>query len=275
MVKPSRRNEMAQRAVVDRAVSIRLACEAFAISETCYRYQAKSSGHNALIADWLLRLTTTHRKWGFGLCFLYLRNVKGYSYNHKRVYRIYRELELNLRIKPKRRLKRDRPDELAVPRQINDTWSMDFMHDRLNDGRSFRTFNAIDDYNREGLGIEVDLSLPALRVIRSLERIIEWRGKPRMIRCDNGPEYISQQLIDWTQKQNIQLQYIQPGKPQQNAYVERFNRTVRHEWLDQHLFESIAHAQETATRWLWIYNNERPNMANDGFTPRQKLMMAA
>lgn len=139
---------MTQPAVNERAISIRLACEAFTISETCYRYQAKCSGDNALIADWLLRLTYANRTWGFGLYFLYLRNVRGYGYNHERVYRIYSELELNLRIKPKRRLKRDRPDELAVPKQINDTWSMDFMHDRLSDGRSFRTFNVIDDYNR-------------------------------------------------------------------------------------------------------------------------------
>jgi putative transposase len=161
------------------------------VSETCYRYQPKLSDDNALIADWLLRLTYTHRKWGFGLCFLYLRNVKGMKYNHKRVYRIYRELELNLRIKPRRRLKRDKPDPLAVPKQINITWSIDFMHDRLADDRGFRTFNVLDDYNREGLGIEVDLSLPSARVIRTLERIIEWRGKPQTIRSDNGPEYIS------------------------------------------------------------------------------------
>src|SRR5210317_798782 len=146
---------MAQRAVSEKQVSIRLACLAFGISETCYRYQPKLSGDNAHIADWLLRLTTVNRTWGFGLCFLYLRNVKGYGYNHKRVYRIYRELELNLRIKPKRRLKRDKPDELAVPRQINTMWSMDFMHDSLASGDSFRTFNVLDDYNREGLGIEV------------------------------------------------------------------------------------------------------------------------
>ena len=254
---------------------MRLASRAFCISETCYRYQAKLSTDNALIADWLLRLTTTNRTWGFGLCFLYLRNVKGYPYNHKRVYRIYRELELNMRIKPKRRLKRDVPDPLAVPRQINAMWSMDFMHDSLADGRGFRTFNVIDDYNREGLGIEVDFSLPAGRVIRALDQIIEWRGKPVAIRCDNGPEYISGQLIEWAEKRQIALHYIQPGKPQQNAYVERFNRTVRHEWLDQHLFESVQHAQETATQWLWRYNTERPNMAIGGITPYQKLAQAA
>ena len=172
MVKPSRRKEMAKKAVDVHQVSIRLACVAFGISETCYRYQAKLSSDNAFIADWLLRLTTTNRTWGFGLCFMYLRNVKGYQYNHKRVYRIYRELELNFRIKPKRRLKRDKMDELAVPRQINIMWSMDFMLDTLADGSSFRTFNVLDDYNREGLGIEVDRSLPALRVIRCLSRLL-------------------------------------------------------------------------------------------------------
>lgn len=108
-----------------------------------------------MIADWLLRLTTAHKRWGFGLCFLHLRNVKGFPWNHKRVYRIYRELELNLRIKPKRRLRRDKPDALSVPTAMNQVWSMDFMSDSLADGRSLRTFNVIDDYNREGLTIVV------------------------------------------------------------------------------------------------------------------------
>lgn len=160
---------------------------------------------------------------------MHLRNEKGFPWNHKRVYRIYRALELNLRIKPKRRIKRDKPDALSVPTAINQTWSMDFISDSLADGRSIRTFNVIDDYNREGLSIEVDFSLPADRVIRALERVIEWRGKPESLRCDNGPEYISQKLIDWTNKYRINLLYIQPGKPTQNTYIERFNRTARHE----------------------------------------------
>ena len=124
---------------------------------------------------------------------------------------------------------------------------MDFMSDSLTDGRSFRTFNVLDDFNREGLGIDVDLSLPSARVIRSLEQIIEWRGKPLAIRCDNGPEYISQTLKDWTMKHHITLLYIQPGKPTQNAYIERFNRTTRHECLDLHLFESIERKRKQTT----------------------------
>lgn len=155
MVKPSQRKVIARWAVQDKSVSIVLACTTFGISETCYRYRPMRSDENEEIADWLLRLTACHKRWGFGLCFLYLRNVKGFGWNHKRVYRIYRELELNLRIKPRRRLKREKPEPLAVPERPNDTWSMDFMADQLTNGRSFRTFNVLDDFSREGLGIEV------------------------------------------------------------------------------------------------------------------------
>jgi putative transposase len=161
---------------------------------------------------------------------------------------------------------------------------MDFMADRLGDGRQLRLLNVLDDVNREGLGIEVDFSLSAERVIRSLDRIIEWRGKPGTIRVDNGPKYISIKLLAWAEKQDITIQHIQPGKPQQNAYIERYNRTVRHEWLDQHIIENIEpyggckqsptgqwEAQDFATQWLWTYNNDRPNMSICGVTPAQKL----
>lgn len=264
---------MAQQAVQVTGASVRLACRAFGISEACYRYQARLSTENAEIADLLIRLTHNQRNWGFGLCFLYLRNVKGHRWNHKRVYRIYRELELNLRIKPKKRIVREKPEPLAVPEAINQCWSMDFMHDQLADGRSFRLFNVIDDFNREALAIDIDLSLPAERVVRALDQVIEWRGKPQAIRSDNGPEYIGHTLKVWAEERGIRLDHIQPGKPQQNAYVERYNRTVRYDWLGHYLFESIAEAQDYATSWMWTYNHERPNMALGGITPKQKLAM--
>ena len=275
MIRPAQRRELALKAVAMKGVSIALACRAFEVSETCYRYSPKLDDENEQIADLLLGLTNAKKTWGFGLCFLYLRNVRGHGWNHKRVYRIYRELELNLRIKPRKRLKRDKPDELAVPEAPNEVWSMDFMADRLGDGRQFRLLNVLDDFNREGLGIEIDFSLPAERVVRALNRIIEWRGKPVAIRVDNGPEYVSSTLTIWAEKMGIALTYIQPGKPQQNAYVERYNRTVRHEWLDLYIFESIEEVQQIATEWLWSYNHERPNMGNGGMTPAQKLKMAA
>ena len=239
-------------------MSVEVACPALGISQTCYRYEAKLNAENEVIAEWLVRLTTSQRNWGFGLCFLYLRNVKSFGWNHKRVYRIYRELELNLRIKPRHRLVREKPLPLAVPTQI-----------------SIRLFNVIDDYNREGLGIEVDFSLPSERVIRSLDRIIEWRGKPQVIRCDNGPEYISAVTLAWAVKRGIHIDFIQPGQPQQNAYVERYNRTVRYDWLTHHLFDTLDEIQDFATRWLWTYNHDRPNMALGDITPRQKLGLAA
>ena len=206
---------MARWAVESRGARIRHACADFTVSETCYRYQQRLSDENAVIADWLLRLT------------------------------------------------------------CNQVWSMDFMHDQLSDGRTFRLFNVLDDFNREGLGIEVDLSLPSARVIRALEQIIEWRGRSAVIRCDNGPEYLSEAIRDWVRARDIRLEHIQPGKPRQNAYVERYSRTVRYDWLSQTLFDSIAEVQESATRWLWSYNHERPNMAIGGITPIQKLAMAA
>ncbi len=168
-------------------------------------------------------------------------------------------------------------------------------HCRAVDGQAFRLLNVLDDFNREGLGIEVNFSLPAERVIRSLNRIIEWRGKPGTIRVDNGPEYISGKLMEWAEEQGVTIQHIQPGQPQQNAYIARYNRTVRHEWLDQYIIESIEEAQDHATQWLWTYNNDRPNMGIGGITrgsarsvrkrstgsflyrthPAQKLKMAA
>lgn len=236
MVKPSRRKEMAQRAVQTFGLSIRAACQAFGVSQTCYRYQCKASEENRRIADGLIRLTIAQRNWG---------------------------------------ITRPQPEPLVVPAAINETWSMDFMHDQLADGRSIRLFNVIDDYNREGLCIDVDFSLPVLRVIRSLEQIIEWRGQPKVLRCDNGPEYVSMALEQWAEKRNIKLLFIQPGKPQQNAYIERYNRTVRYDWLAHHLFDSVSEVQDYATQWLWTYNHERPNMALGGITPIQKMALAA
>ena len=273
-MRPSARREMVRKVVKEKQIGVRLACQIFLISETCYRYKPKLSSENKKIAEWLISLTNEHRNWGFGLCYLYLRNVRGYGWNHKRVYRIYCELALNLRIKPKKRIVREKPVPLAVPDKINQCWSMDFMHHKLTDSHTFRLFNVIDDHNREGLGIEVDFSLPASRVIRTLDRIIEWRGKPKVIRCDNGPEYISHLLAAWAEKNEITLKFIQPGNPQQNAYIERYNRTVRYDWLEQFLWKEIGEVQDYATKWLWHYNHQRPNMALGGFTPKQKLAMA-
>lgn len=172
VVAPQRRRQMACHYIEDRGISICRACRILNISVTCYYHKSVATDENQQIANLLIKLTDENKNWGFGLCFLTLRNIMGLPYNHKRVYRIYCELELSLRIK------RAKPIPLAVPDKINHNWSMDFMHDGLTDGRAFRLFNMIDDYNREALTVEIDFSLPAKRVIRTLDQLIEYRDNP-------------------------------------------------------------------------------------------------
>lgn len=271
MVAPSVRKLMAQSAIKDHKISVRKACDLMNISTSHWHYKPKLVPENAKVALELTGLSQKHPSWGFGLMYLHLRNVQTKHWNHKRVYGVYCDLKLNLKIKPKQRLVREKPEKLGVPKAPNMVWSMDFMHDQLTDARSFRSLNIIDDFNREALGTSIDLSLPSERVIRELDRIIEWRGSPLSIRVDNGPEYISDALKKWAESRGIALWFIQPGNPQQNAYVERFNRTMRQELFNQHLFTSIEQAQEAATQWQWTYNNERPHMALGGRTPAQCL----
>jgi putative transposase len=188
------------------------------------------------------------------------------------MYRIYTAMKLNLRRKHKKRLPARVLEPLAQPIHPNLTWSMDFMHDGLMGGKPFRSFNVIDDFNREVLNITIDTSLTSLRVIRELNKLIEWRGKPIKWRCDNGPEYVSQALEDWAVANKIQLTFIQKGKPHQNGYVERFNRTYREEILDNYAFENLSQARTMTNAWMWVYNNERPHSSLGYMTPRGFLL---
>jgi putative transposase len=196
----------------------------------------------------------------------YLRN-QGHTWNHKRIRRVYRALALHLKRKPKKRLPARTAQALAVPGRANQTWSLDFMSDALANGRAFRTLNVIDDYNREALWIEVDTSLPAERVVRVLEQLLVWRGKPTRIRMDNGPELISQRLERWAKDKHIDLLHIQPGKPAQNAYIERFNRTFRDELLDRHLFTRLEDVREAVYWWMLEHNEDRSHDSLGDLTP--------
>lgn len=249
----------------DAGLNIQLAGEAFGLSQSGFHYEPKLGAENTQIADWLIRLTSNQRNWG--AVFLVSAQREGLSLEPQAGVPDHRQLELNLRIKPRKRMVCERPQPLTVPDGRNQVWSMDFMHDQLGDWRTFRLFNVIDDFNREGLGIEVDFSLPSGRVILSLEQIMAWRGKPAVLRCDNGPEYVSAALQGWASRRGICIEYIQSGQPQQNAHVERSKRTVCYEWLAQYLFDSLDEVQQFATRWLWTYNHERPNMALGGIIP--------
>ena len=213
----------------------------------------------------LHQLVEKHPTIGFWKCYYRLRR-KGFDCNHKRLYRVYTMLKLNVRRKAKHRIPQRIKEPLEVPATINQGWSMDFMCDSLVDGRRFRLLNIIDDYNRESLAIEIDTSLPALRVIRTLQQLIERRTKPQVIRVDNGPEFISDKLQQWCDDQQIRLQFIQPGKPVQNAFIERNNGSLRKELLDAYLFYSLPEVRQMAEEWQQDYNCERPHESL-GFVP--------
>lgn len=230
-----------------------------------YRYEPQAKAVEE-VGQQLRQLAEAHPRWGFGKMQDYLRN-QGQSWNHKKVHRIYCEMGLHLRVKPKKRLPVRERQPLAVPERPNQCWSMDFMHDSLNSGRPFRTLNVLDDFNREALWIEVETSLPALRVTRVLDILAQVRGYPSRLRLDNGPEFIAQRLADWAQQHQVQLSHIQPGKPAQNAYIERFNRTFRAEVLDAYAFGSLQEVREITELWLAEYNTVRPHQALGGLTP--------
>lgn len=199
--------------------------------------------------------------------YYYKTRLEGHKWNRKRVLRIYRKLGLVRRRKCKRRYNRERGLSLAQPLLPNYTWSMDFMSDSLEDGRTVRVLNIIDDYNRECLTIECGISFPSSRVTRILEELIETNGRPEYIRTDNGPEFISHEYKDWCKDNGIKDTQIQPGKPNQNGYVERFNRTFREDVLDAYIFTSIPQMDVVAKKWMADYNGGHPHQALNGLTP--------
>ena len=174
-----------------------------------------------------------------------IRN-EGILWNHKRVERVYRLMGLNKRRRTKKRVPARIKEPLVVPLAPNQTWSMDFMHDTLMNGRKFRVLNIIDDYNRESLKIEPYFSISAERVVSIVERVILERGQPKSIRVDNGPEFISKVMQEWCIAQSIKLQFIQPGKPMQNGYIERFNRSFRQDVLDANLFANLMEVKQAS-----------------------------
>jgi putative transposase len=213
-------------------------------------------------------MVSKHPAIGFWQSFYRFRN-RGERWNHKRVRRIYRMMKLNIRRRAKKRLPDRVKEPLVIPEVPNETWSIDFMSDSLVDGRKFRLLNVIDDFNRESLAIEVDTSLPSLRVKRVLEMLIKQRNKSATIRVDNGPEFISHLLQKWCTKQKIALHYIQPGKPTQNAYIERKNGSIRRELLNAYLFYSLSEVRIMTEEWRFDYNTERPHKALGYLSPRK------
>lgn len=228
-------------------------------------YQSVKDDNN-LIRQ-LQHLAAKNPQEGFWKCYGRIRN-QGTIINHKRVHRVYKKIGMPLRRKVKKRLPTRVKEPLAVPQSFTQTWSIDFMSDALSNGTKFRSFNVIDDYNREVLFIEIDYSLKSSRVIWVLKHLINRYGKPEKIRMDNGPEFVAKLAQSWSKANEIEFKYIQPGKPTQNAYVERFNKTYRGGILDAYLFDTIDEVREATQIWVDDYNNARPHDALGGISPR-------
>lgn len=250
---------MVQVLVTEHRLSITKACVAAGLSRAAYyKAPAVPLERDAEVIDALNKVVERNGRWGFWKCFDRLR-LDGRPWNHKRVWRVYCELGLNIPRRTKKRVPKREPVPLAAGSFVNEGWALDFMHDVLYDGRKFRTLNVIDEANREALAIEVGQSIPSRLLIRTLDRLVEWYGAPKAIRMDNGPEMTSHDFVEWAQRKGIALNYIEPGEPNQNAYIERFNRTYRTEILDAHLFSSIEHVREVTEHWLGEYNEYRPH----------------
>ena len=242
------------------------ACKLVSLPRSQYYYH--STRDDLEVINALQELAFAHPSYGFRKLFAYLRRA-GKSWNHKKVYRVYKLLKLNKRRKGKRRLPQRVKQPLEKQQTVNKSWSMDFMSDTMVQGRKFRTFNVMDDCTREALAIEVDTSLSSKRIIRTLNRTIDMHGKPAAVRVDNGPEFTSHEFELWAKENEIAIQYIQPGKPMQNAYIERFNRLYREAVLDAYLFFDLYQVKQLTTEWMEEYNQRRPHEALNNLTPTE------
>ena len=251
-------------------LSLTAACEMLGISRSVYRYRPQPN-KDLPVVEAIQQVIEDNPGFGCPKTFKTVRR-RGHPWNHKRAHRVYCLLRLNRRRKGKRCLPTRHPQPLAVPPMANQTWSMDFMSDALMCGRRFRTFNVVDDFNRESLAIEVDLNLPAPRVVRVLDRIASQRGYPKRVLMDNGPEFVSVALAGGAEDHHVQLEFIQPGRPMQNSYIERFNRTYRDEVLDLYLFRSLSEVRDITSYCMTQYNEERPYDALQDMAPVEYLM---
>jgi putative transposase len=240
--------------------SERRACRLAAANRATIRYRRHGRADEAHLRERLRLLAGQRPRWGYRRLHVLLKRELGVI-NHKRVYRLYREEGLLMRRRKRKRVAASPRGAQEQTWKRGEAWAMDFMQDVLVDGRRFRTLNILDRFTRECLAIEVDTSLPAQRVIRVLDQLASWHGAPKQITVDNGPEFAGQALDAWAYAQGVTLDFIEPGKPTQNAHIESFNGRFRDECLDLHWFGSLAHARAIIQTWKEDYNTQRPHSA--------------
>ena len=248
------------------SVSTTRTCRVIQMPKSMFYYQ--STKNDQPVIDKLNELVSMRVNHKAGQDKLYERiRSQGIVWNYKRVRRVYLAMGLKHRQRTRKRVPKCEKQPLVVPIGRNVSWSMDFMHDSLMNKRRFRVLNIIDDFNRQALVVDGDYSFPSDAVIQQLGRAIHEYGKPQSIRVDNGPEFTCSTFIDWCAEMGIKIQYIQPGKPMQNGYIERFNRTFREDVLDAYIFEDLCQFREIKDEWLEDYNNHRPHEALNNLSP--------
>jgi putative transposase len=256
--------------VADHQLSVRQSCRCIGLSRTAFYNPPQKLDRDVEVMSVINSVIERHPRWGFWKTFKAMRR-SGHGWNHKRVYRVY----CNLRLNQKRRAKKRLPERIKRPLQVpplpNQIWSADFVSDMLYTGKRFRTFNVIDDFNREVKHIEIDTSLTGRRLIRVFESLRKECALPSVLRVDNGPEFLSGEFVTWAKSAGMKIHYIQPGEPNQNAYIERFNRTYRNELLDLYLFRDLAEVREATYWWIIEYNENRPHDSLDDMTPVEYL----
>ena len=256
---PSAKRQAIAQLVTAHRMSVVRACRAVRLARAAwYRPPRDRAERDAAVMRVLTAQVSQHGRWGFWKLFDRMHNL-GHPWNHKRVHRIYCALRLNRVRRTRRRVPRRPRVPLAAPPLLNQTWALDFMRDTLYDGRVFRSLNVLDHGNREALAIAVGFSLPSRRVLLLLDELVALHGAPRALRMDNGPEFLATVVATWAEAHGIVLDFIQPGQPAQNAFIERFNQTYRTEVLNANAFISLAEVRAITAEWLWRYNTERPH----------------
>lgn len=267
MVTPAAKREAVSHLRDRFPVSERCACRLLAVSRSTVRYQPRRND-DAILVERLRDLARQRPRFGYRRLYALLRR-EGQVVNHKRVYRVYRAAGLAVPQRKRKRVAAKRGQTMRVGTRPNEHWSLDFMSDTLSTGRRLRTFSVLDTCTREALAIAVDTSLPSQAVTRVLERILLSRPRPERITLDNGPELTSHWFDQWADRNGITLDYIDPGKPVQNAVMESFNGRFRDECLNSHWFTSLDDARRTIEAWRIDYNQERPHSSLSYQTPEE------
>ena len=263
MTAPARREVV--RKIADQELSERHALRVIGMSASALRYRP-APDRNIALRETIGTLAHRHRRYGAGMIYLKLRQ-RGLIVNHKRVERLYAEANLQIRRRQRKKVPMSDRQPLNRPDAANEVWSMDFVFDRSADGRVTKCLTIVDDATHESVDIVPERAIGGLTVTRILDRLSVTRGLPKIIRTDNGKEFCGHAMLNWAHTQNVTLRLIEPGKPNQNAYIESFNGRLRDECLNEHWFLNLTHAQTLIETWRREYNEERPKKALGGLTP--------